>query len=255
MENAKTLTKTLAGQFMKDDESLTLYEFTSIDDDAAEVLSKYRGSLDLRGLVSLTTKAADALSTHKGDGGDNVALCLDSLENIPLSALESLCKHSGSLVLGLTSVTTAMASLLGKHKGELELRSLEELSDSDAAALGSHCGGLNLSGLTSLSDKVAQCLAAIDGALNLNGLRTLSDSAAQSLSALNGSLYLAQLTELSDEGAYWLGQHRHYLALSSLHSFARSLSDKAVQSLSKHPNLYVSGPLERRLKKAAGRKH
>jgi len=254
MDDTKILTKALAETFISDDESLALYEFTAIEDDAAAVLSNYKSSLDLRGIVTLTTKAAERLAKHKGDGGHNVALCLDALETASDSVIESFCKHSGSLVLGLTSLTPGMSSSLGLHKGDLVLRGLEALSDGDAAVLRSHCGGIDLSGLTTLSDEAAQCLATIEGALTLNGLRSITDSAAQSLSGLNGGLYLAQLSELSDVGAYWLGQHRGYLALSSLLSLSRSLSDHGVQSLSKHPNLYVSGPLERRIKKAAGKK-
>ncbi len=43
------LTKEIAEQFLADEESVDLSEFTELDDEAAESLSKYKGSLSLWG--------------------------------------------------------------------------------------------------------------------------------------------------------------------------------------------------------------
>jgi len=45
MSDEKILTKEIAEQFLADDESVDLSEFTAIEDGAAEVLSKFGGKL------------------------------------------------------------------------------------------------------------------------------------------------------------------------------------------------------------------
>ena len=70
----KRLTKEIAEQFLADDESVDLNEFTELDDDAAESLSKHEGSLSLDGLTSLSDAVAESLVKHKavpwfGPGG------------------------------------------------------------------------------------------------------------------------------------------------------------------------------------------
>ena len=54
----KRLTKEIAEQFLADDESVDLSEFTEVDDGAAENLSRHRGYLDLNGLTSLSDAAS-----------------------------------------------------------------------------------------------------------------------------------------------------------------------------------------------------
>ena len=44
MSDEKVLTKEIAEQFLADEESVSLWEFTAIEDDAAESLSKYEAS-------------------------------------------------------------------------------------------------------------------------------------------------------------------------------------------------------------------
>ena len=52
MSDEKVLTKEIAEQFLVDEYSVDLCEFTAIDDDAAKSLSKHQGSLYLFGLRS-----------------------------------------------------------------------------------------------------------------------------------------------------------------------------------------------------------
>jgi hypothetical protein len=67
MSDEKVLTKEIAEQFLADD-SVDLDEFTAIEDEAAESLSKHEGaSLNLSGLTSLSDAAAKSLSKHEGD--------------------------------------------------------------------------------------------------------------------------------------------------------------------------------------------
>ena len=77
------LTKEIAEQFLADDASVDLFEFTELDDVAAESLSKDEGILFLDGLGSLPDAAAESLSKHEG------WLSLD-LDNLSDSAAEVL---------------------------------------------------------------------------------------------------------------------------------------------------------------------
>ena len=68
MSEENILTKDIAEEFLKDDQSVSLLEFTSIEDSAAESLSKHQGQLSLVGLTELSDAAAESLSnfTKKG---------------------------------------------------------------------------------------------------------------------------------------------------------------------------------------------
>ena len=159
-----------AQQFLEDPDSVNLADFTSITDDAAEVVSKYHGrTLFLFGLTNLTDAAAEALS-----------------------------KHHGSLELGgLTNLSDATADALSKHQGDLELSGLTELSDTAAEALSKLHGGLNLSGLVYLSDVAVESLSKLNGDFEVFGLTALSDKSVEFLCKHKGSLYLSEQTEIS----------------------------------------------------------
>ena len=58
MSDDKVLTKEIAEQFLEDEDSVDLSEFTAIDDDAAEVLSGSEWMLELDGLTTLSDAAA-----------------------------------------------------------------------------------------------------------------------------------------------------------------------------------------------------
>ena len=67
MSEDKILTKEIAEQFIADEDSVDLYEFIKLDDDAAEILSEKSGSsLNLEGITSLSDEAAESLSKLKG---------------------------------------------------------------------------------------------------------------------------------------------------------------------------------------------
>ena len=82
----KRLTEEIAEQFLADEESVNLKEFTALDDDAAESLSKHKGDLWLNGLTSLSDAAAESLSKHEGK------IVLD-LDDLPTSVVEILRQH------------------------------------------------------------------------------------------------------------------------------------------------------------------
>ena len=55
------LTKEIAEQFLANEYSVAISEFTAIEDAAAESLSKHEGGLSLNGLTSLSDAAAESL--------------------------------------------------------------------------------------------------------------------------------------------------------------------------------------------------
>ena len=60
------LTLEIAEQFLANDNSVDLSEFTKIQEAAAESLSKYQAALSLRCLTELSDAAAESLSKHQG---------------------------------------------------------------------------------------------------------------------------------------------------------------------------------------------
>lgn len=60
------LTKEIAKQFLEDPENVGIWDCTSIDDEAAVILSGYKGDLYLESLTKLSNEAARALSNHQG---------------------------------------------------------------------------------------------------------------------------------------------------------------------------------------------
>ena len=66
MSDEKVLTKEIAEQFLEDEDSVDLSEFTAIEDEAAESLSSYKGGeLSLYGLTSLSEAGAACLAKGK----------------------------------------------------------------------------------------------------------------------------------------------------------------------------------------------
>ena len=58
----------LAKAFLDDPDNADLSKATEITDEAAELLSKYKGAeLNLSGLTELSDAAAESLSKHQGD--------------------------------------------------------------------------------------------------------------------------------------------------------------------------------------------
>ena len=87
------LTQKIAEQFLADEDSVDLSEFTSIEDAAAQTLANHEGNLWLTGLTSLSDAAAESLAKHEGD------LSLYGLTSLSDAAAESLGKLKGGLGL------------------------------------------------------------------------------------------------------------------------------------------------------------
>lgn len=62
MNCSNILTKEIAKQFFKDEDSVQLTEFTSIEVDAAGILSQHRGDLYFSALKTMSISVAEALT-------------------------------------------------------------------------------------------------------------------------------------------------------------------------------------------------
>lgn len=260
MSDEKVLTKEIAEQFLAHEDFVDLSEFTSIEDEAVEILRKQRrplawqnaipfwpgrGTLELNGLTELSDAAAESLGKHRGD------LHLDGLTTRSDAAADSLGRLQG----GRPGWARWFVFYRRKYKRDLHLDGLTELSDVAAESLSKHKGWLSLDGLTELSDAAAESLSKHKGDLHLNGLKELSDAVAESLSKqpaerdswftqtfnllfsseasfcsryINGDLSLEGLTEFSDAASESLGKHKGdlYLELDKLpESAAKILRD------------------------------
>jgi len=60
------LTKEIAERFLADEDSVDLWEFTELEDAAAESLSKHKGDLGLNSLTALSDAAAERFRKHVG---------------------------------------------------------------------------------------------------------------------------------------------------------------------------------------------
>ena len=151
MSEEKVLTKEIAEQFIEDEDSVDLDEFTEIDDDAAEILVNFWEEEDFNEDCSWE--------------GVNPGY-LNGLTKLSDSAAQSLSRIYLDL-MGLTA--------LGDSPGHLALA--ERLVDGEDVWLES---------LTTISDAAAEILSKASESLSLSGLKTLSDAAAESLSKCKG---------------------------------------------------------------------
>ena len=87
MTDETVLTKEMAERFLADPDDVDLKVFTTIEDAAAEILSKYKGRLYLSGLTSLSDAAAESLGRHV------VSLSLSGLTTLSDTAKKSLRHH------------------------------------------------------------------------------------------------------------------------------------------------------------------
>jgi hypothetical protein len=221
MSGERLLTREIAEQFLADEKSVSLSQFTAIEDHAAEVISK--------------SECEDWL-------------CLERVEQLSDAAAESLCKFQGECLNlnGLETISDAAAASLSRFQGELWLNEIESLSDAAAESLGNHRGGaLTLEGLRSLSVAAAESLSEYQGQLvlcvclnvglgtNSSGILT-QEIAKKVLKKNKGCLDLSDCSSIEDEAANALCKFPHALWLDGL----KSLSDVAAEYLSKS-----AGPL------------
>ena len=92
---------------LEDEDEVEFWEFTAIEDDAAESLSKYEGRLALSGLTELSDTAAESLSKHEGQ------LYLAGLTELSDAAAQSLSKRDAdNLSINLDNLPESAAQIL-----------------------------------------------------------------------------------------------------------------------------------------------
>ena len=117
MSEEKVLTKEIAAQFLKEEDSVDLSVYSEFEDSAIEALSNYDGQLALDTLVKETKE----------------------------------WEYLGPFNCGVREKGEALACLLSKHKGDLEFDMLLELSEEEARALANHRGSLSFGSLKSIT--------------------------------------------------------------------------------------------------------
>ena len=195
-------------------------------------------SVDLDEFSILDDNASAVLSTYSGD-----ALSFEGLTELSETSAGNLSRYAGDLSLGsaypigsLGQIPLGVAECLSNFKGENLYLSLSEICDKAAASLSKYEGCLDLSGLTTISDSAAESLSRNKKALYLDGLTMLSDYAADVFSSMKGKLFFGTwnrpgaLTSLSEQAVESLSKYTgEYLSLNGL----TSLGDAAAKSLSK----------------------
>lgn len=153
------ITLEVAEQFLKNADSANLSEATSMDDDAAEVLSNHNGVLSLLSLSSLSEATAESLAKHEGllelsahEYSDAIVsyiarhqgfLCLSGIESLSDAAAEILSGRKGALYLNVDHLSDSAAEALSKHEGELGLE-VYEISDTGLEYVSKHVGRISM---------------------------------------------------------------------------------------------------------------
>ena len=135
-------------------------------------------------------------------------LWLSALKEIDAPSACELGSLNGDLHLGLKEISNEVAAGLGCGTGNLNLNSIESLSQDAAVHLIKRSGAPSLDGLTNVSLDVVKILAQKKGELSLGGLISIGDDAALELSKLRSTLRLHGLEDLSDKAAEHLSSHR-----------------------------------------------
>lgn len=248
MPDNKTLTVEIAREW---NQNSSLKEYTSIDDDAAEVLVGYKDAdLDFDGITSISPKTVQILSKH-------ISLGFKGLSTIGNEVASALSDFNGFLDLsGITSLSVAAAQSITKSAQFIDLSGLTSVSDPVAEVLSKCKGRLHLCGLTSLTHpRLAAKLAEVDDELDVPGLTGLSDEVAAALSKTNATLllrgpksipnfdlawklflqnpnddFLSSITSISPAEATIIANYKGDVYLEKL----TSLSDIAAETLSRH---------------------
>jgi len=181
--SAKILTKEIAEQFIADEDSVDLTEFTKIDEDAAEVLSNCSNDLFLDNLVEISDDVAKSFARHSG------RLVLSEINELSDVAVESIV--FGKITAGSNLHVGDPPEYISIDPPEiLSLKALKSLSVEHAKIISSlEVCELYLDGLTYLSNQSAEILSQSNAqSIYLEGLTSLSNSASISLSKFNGTI-------------------------------------------------------------------
>jgi hypothetical protein len=209
--------------------SFQLLNASTLSDDGAAALARFRGDVDMSELVTLTETAADALARHRGE------LNLSGIGELSDHAALSLSRHEGTLNLGgIQSLQDVPGHLALMRNPNVQFGRIVSLGDQVAGLLTKRVGDFDLSALATLNDspghvELAKTLAEQDQ-VDLSGLTSLGDSAATALASHRGSLLLSRLNSLSDRGAAALARHQGNLFMESELGFPDSGGFRLLKS-------------------------
>jgi len=203
----RVLTKDIAEQYLENNESVDLLEFTSLDSgEAAEVLAKC-GGLEFA-ISSLDEETARGLSGHK----ETLYFYPPGFQASKQVAME-LGKHTEHLALNFDCSALSAASLEQlRNVKALELGTYEydwSISKEQAAALSNHVGALGIYGVQDISSGAAKHLSLHSGELTVQPLERLSVEAADILSQSKCELDIG-LDEIPAESAELLKRHHSF---------------------------------------------
>ena len=152
MKNARILTLEIAQKFLKFGASKDLARYTTIEESAAEAITKCKGSLSLSGITTLSQTAAAFLAKVEPTPFSDNCLNLESLDPSIEVAIE-LAKYRGDQIkLGVTSIDLPFATAMVPFQGTLVLRHISRIEHDVAAELAKRIGGLSLDGLEEFHD-------------------------------------------------------------------------------------------------------
>ena len=275
MSEEKVLTKEIAAQFLVDEYSVKLEEFTKLEDGTAKVLSKCESDLNLSGLKELSDSSATFLESFAQK------IDLSGLSELSESAIVSFARSARKntpydikLDANLSDKVDALRVLDEEivwavfNKEEIDTNNFVSITDEAAHAILendkkgndgvpwrttwfdgalSESGNFQLNGLKSISLKTAECLGQLRAGsaegISFNGLESLTDQSAEEILKYQGYFQINGLKEISDDGLIAISNHaqsRFHSALD-LPSLTK-ISDAAAEGISKKlESLSLSG--------------
>jgi hypothetical protein len=215
----KLLTKEISEQFLADEGSVDLSEFTTIEDDAAEVLGKFddngnRG-LSLSGIKHLSESTARHLSNFKRD--IDISGLVDPSEQLILTFLKN------STTLKLKQISDEFAKTLSKRRSLpcIQLECFPALPGHLALAKSIVKDSLYLNAvdeverIVELHPEIAKAFAQSPAVLPFAAVNDVSVSAAEALAThKKGVLWLSSVESVSEDVAKVLSKHGPKLFLN-----------------------------------------
>lgn len=165
------LTAEVAECLIKSKSGIALNSLTILNDDVAEVLSKYPYSLQLGGArLKVSSQAIKALSKHSGS-----ALNIHNIYEFDIEMARYLAGHKGSLSISTfqgNGLSEEALIELSKHEGDLSIVSKFNLTPKMINALLKHKGHLTLPLVENISSEIARKFKKHDGQVDLPGKTT-----------------------------------------------------------------------------------
>ena len=239
MSDEKVLTKEIAEQFLADEDSVDLREFTEIEDEAAEVLAKSSSGLNLRTLRHLSDDAAGHLSRAVNIRSlGSISSLNDSKGCLALADTLAGIGKAEIFLDGVTQIGSDVAKRLFDSEAKVYLRGMTAASEelmrviADAPILPEMSSGfideLLMSGHAAVTSRIVE---GYDGVIGFESFPT-GEKAAQIAKALlltNRDLAFHALGEVPIEVAEVMSQHRASLCFYALECISEDVISHLVK--------------------------